>query len=123
MVSVELPCASPKFFPHIVTIAPLPDPCDVSLLLERGPLVRSLKNSTGALLALLGVGAAGFTANVAVTFCAAAIGTTQLPVPEHDAPLQPLKKYPPLLNALSLTDASGEYEALQVEGQLILPIF
>ena len=45
--------------------------------------------------------------NVAVTFCAALIETTQAPVPVH-APLQPAKAVPVAAVAVSSTDVPDE---------------
>jgi hypothetical protein len=57
--------------------------------------------------------------NVAVTFFAASIVTTQLPVPEH-APLQPANVLP-LLDAVSVTTVPDTKLAEHTPGQLIEP--
>jgi len=56
---------------------------------------------------------------IAVTFCAVLIVTTQEPVPEHPAPLQPPKVLPVAAVALSVTLESLLYVALQSAPQLM----
>jgi hypothetical protein len=60
--------------------------------------------------------------NVAVTARAAVIDTVQVPVPEH-APLQPANDEPLEAAAVSVTEAPLAMFALQVEPQLMPPVF
>jgi hypothetical protein len=57
--------------------------------------------------------------NVALTPCAALIVTTQVPVPEHPAPLHPPKAEPAPGVAVNITTVSMVYDAEQVAPQLI----
>jgi len=57
--------------------------------------------------------------NVAVTVVAALMVTTHAPVPEHPAPLQPVKVDPPPGAAVRVTTVPLLYEAEQVAPQLI----
>src|SRR5712691_12094503 len=57
----------------------------------------------------------------AVTFRAALIVTTQLPVPEQPPPDQPAKREPEPALAVKVTTVPSSYPALQVEPQLIPP--
>src|SRR5436309_2609295 len=61
----------------------------------------------------------GFGKKVAVTGWAALIVTTQIPVPLHPAPLQPLNTDPLAGVAVSVTDVPLANDALQVAPQLI----
>src|SRR5438093_11251646 len=61
----------------------------------------------------------GFGKKVAVTDWAALIVTTQIPVPLHPAPLQPLNTDPLAGVAVSVTDVPLANDALHVAPQLI----
>jgi len=61
----------------------------------------------------------GFGKKVAVTDWAALIVTTQIPVPLHTAPLQPLNTDPLAGVAVSVTDVPLANDALHVAPQLI----
>jgi len=56
---------------------------------------------------------------LAVTMVAALMVTTHEPVPEHPAPLQPVKVDPPAAAAVRVTTVPPLYEAEQVAPQLI----
>jgi len=59
------------------------------------------------------------TINVAVTDWAAFIVTTQLPVPVHPAPLQPVNTEPPAGVAVNVTEVPLANDAVHVAPQLI----
>ena len=60
------------------------------------------------------------SANVAVTLWAAVMATTQVPVPLHDAPLQPVKA-PVVAVAVRVTLVPGVKAALQLVPQSMPP--